>query len=129
MTINLLTCSFGKSQQISIKQHSTILSKRKAKTTKPKMKYFALFCIVLVVLGAMFSSADANEYKKPLEIKHVWTKHGYGYGHGHDYGKKLVGHSQRYQHMKHSKLIDSYAKPTLLIFFLFVKIINITRNN
>ena len=69
------------------------------------MKLFAIIVIVLVVLGAIFSTTDAYHGKKKLKIKHVWKKHsyGHGYGKGKGYGKKLVGHSKRYQHMKHGK--------------------------
>lgn len=74
------------------------------------MKLLVVLCTILVVLGTMLSSADAEEYKKPLEIKHEWKEYKKyekydkkDYGHGQDYGKKLVGHSKRYQQMKHSK--------------------------
>jgi len=69
------------------------------------MKIFALLCIVLVVLGAIISTAEGY-HKKKLKIKHVWKKGHKGYGKGHGYGKKLVGYSKRYQVMKHKGMCE-----------------------
>lgn len=70
------------------------------------MNFLAVFFAVLVTLGAILSTAIANDYhhKGPLEIAHKWTKKGYGKG-GYGGGKKMSGHSKRYQHMKHGMLL------------------------
>lgn len=80
------------------------------------MKSFTVAAFALVVLCAVLSSVCADYYKKPLEIKHVWTKHDYGHGYGHNdhgyghgnkgydhkgYGHKLVGYSKVYHHQDH----------------------------
>ena len=66
------------------------------------MRIFTLFCLVLTVLTVIVTHEVDGGYhhKKKLKIKHVWKKGGYGKkGYGH--GKKIVGYSKRYQHMKH----------------------------
>lgn len=67
------------------------------------MNLFAIFVFALVVLGAILTTAEASYHKKH-HIKHVWKagKHG-KHDYGHSYGKKMTGHSKRYQHMKHGK--------------------------
>lgn len=63
-----------------------------------------ILALALVVLVALVRLSEANDYyKKPLEIKHVWTKHDYGHGgngYGHGAGGDKYGHNDGYGHGK-----------------------------